>query len=972
MKKTFTFILVSLFLATSIFAGPIDQEKAFEIASSFWNSNPKFKKGVQLQPVHADKASKAPSRDNTTANDAQYYIFSSSNNCGFVIVSGDDKLTPIVGYSDNGNSEEMPPALVEWLAEYSSYVNDVRAGVVEPTKTTATAGTRIEPMLKTSWNQSAPYNNYCPEVNGQKTPTGCTATAMAQIMKFHEWPAKATRNVTWTSNITGETETVDLTSHSYRWSDMLEHYRNGYTPEQADAVAQLMIDVGKAIQSSYSPSGTGSSDIFVSHALVNVFDYSPETRVIRRAEYTEEEYVAIIRDNLEAGLPLLYSGMSQSYASGHAFVCDGIDENNMLHIDWGWDGAYNGYFDMTTMAPGGAGIGGGADRYNVGQTLVANIQPRKSDEPGIEGEPTVYMLDVVDVFADLENNETPETLSEQSIYYDDKEDATIRFAAGLLNWSHSSAVISMVVGIEKNGEPVKLQRVTELTTMKFNGDGMGYYITIPISKNQSSSDYLEKGTYNIRIYYSDIKNNTYLARGAENGLILEVEENSVTISKELPEATLSGVTFHQTPQMKGDKLALDARFKTTNGKSATVLIVPVVNRLLADGTISSTIISTQALIQIYDDRDIAATFNTSYTFPEDGEYYISFKYNLKNNFTDRSTTVDYAKLIEIDGKSEKIVIKSEFEGAQPSTTSISAVSTKLGENLNVSATVKNITTTSDSFTGTLALVVANNSTGKEHILAKAYIEELAMNATTKLSYNQPDYAPAIGSGSYTAYVCELKNGKLEKISQSAATCQFTIGNNVTATPYADGRIVINDGIKVRQGSPFTAKTKLSSTNGNFDGYIKVTIKKGLNTVIESEYIAVSLKEGVTTDIDIECTCKSSTSLGQYKLTINYYDSSKNKLGTVSNNTLAYPDNGYFWVADVTAIDDVRDNGIDVGTNGNSIIVSGAENAEITIYSVDGKEVYNGRENTVAVERGMYIIAVQTPGNKPYTTKVFVK
>lgn len=963
MKKTFTFILVSLFLATSIFAGPIDQEKAFEIASSFWNSNPKLKKGVQLQPVHADKASKAPSRDNTTANDAQYYIFSSSNNCGFVIVSGDDKLTPIVGYSDNGNSEEMPPALVEWLAEYSSYVNDVRAGVVEPTKTTATAGTRIEPMLKTSWNQSAPYNNYCPEVNGQKTPTGCTATAMAQIMKFHEWPAKATRNVTWTSNITGKTETVELTSHSYRWSDMLEHYRNGYTPEQADAVAQLMIDVGKAIQSSYSPSGTGSSDIFASHALVNVFDYSPETRVIRRSEYTYEEYVSIIRENLEARQPLLYTGHSQSYASGHAFVCDGIDENNMLHIDWGWDGAYNGYFDMTSMAPGGAGIGGGADRYNVGQTLVANIRPRNSNEAGKEGEPNVYILDVVDA-----NNAT---VLAYTASYDTSNTAIAKIVAGILNWSHSTAVISMVVGIEKNGEPVKLYRVTELTTMKFYDD-LGYYLNIPISKDQSSNYYLEKGTYNIRIYYFDSKDNVYLARGAENGLILEVEDNSVTISKELPEATLSGVTFHQTPQMKGDRLALDARFKTTNGKSATVIIVPVVNRLLADGTYSSTILSAPALIQIHDNRDIVATFSTSYTFPEDGEYYISFKYNLKNSFTDRSTTVDYAKLIEIDGKSEKIVIKSEFEGALPSTTSISAVSTKLGESLNVSATVKNITTTSDSFTGTLALVVANNSTGKEHILAKAYIEDLAMDATTELSYNQPDYAPAIGLGSYTAYVCELKNGRLEKISQSAATCQFTIGNNITATPYADGRIVVNDGIKARQGSPFTAKTKLSSTNGNFDGYVKVIIKKGLNTYIQSEYIAVSLKEGVTTDIDIECTCKSTTPLGQYKLTINYYDSNKAKLGTVSNNTLAYPDNGYFWVADVTAIDDVRDNGIDVGTNGNSIVVSGTENAEITIYSVDGKEIYNGREHTVTVERGMYIIAVQTPGDKPYTTKVFVK
>lgn len=723
MKKTFTFILVLLFLATSIFAGPIDQEKAFEIASSFWNSNPKLKKGVQLQPVHADKASKAPSRDNTTANDAQYYIFSSSNNCGFVIVSGDDKLAPIVGYSDNGNSEEMPPALVEWLAEYSSYVNDVRAGVVEPTKTTATAGTRIEPMLKTSWNQSSPYNNKCPEVNGQKTPTGCTATAMAQIMKFHEWPEKATRNVTWTSNITGETENVDLTSHSYRWGDMLEHYRNGYTPKQADAVAQLMIDIGKAIQSSYSPSGTGSSDIFVSHALVNVFDYSPETRVIRRSEYTYEEYVSIIRENLEARQPLLYSGHSQSYGSGHAFVCDGIDENNLLHIDWGWDGAYNGYFDMTYMSPEGTGIGGGDGRYNVGQSMVANIRPRTDNESNKSGTPTLFKMDVV-------IGETPVLEQSQIFMFD----ATFRFLAAFLNWSHSNVTTTMHYGIEKDGKLVRLSKVGEEQIMRFEGS-FGYYIPLTISRFDTDENYLEKGKYRIFMYYSDSNGNVHKAPGADNGLILEVESSTVTLRKELPQIEVTDVHFRIEPQRVGDRLSFDAKFRTNNGKSATVLIVPVLNTLQSDDTYKDSIITTDpVLIQVHDNYDIVGTFDTKYRIPDNGSYFISFLYNIKNEYNNLNMTVEPDKLIGIEGKS------------------------------------------------------------------------------------------------------------------------------------------------------------------------------------------------------------------------NYF--------TIPNNN--------------TAIDDVRDNGIDVGTKGNSIIVSGAENAEITIYSVDGKEVYNGRENTVAVERGMYIIAVQTPGDKPYTTKVFVK
>ena len=210
MKKTVTLIQVLLFLATSLFAGPIDQEKALGIASSFWKDNAKLRKDTQLKPISSAKASNAPSRDKTVARDAQYYIFSSSDHHGFVIVSGDDMLTPIVGYSDNGTLNEMPPALEEWLTEYSSYVDEVRAGTMEPMAKSTSTGTKIAPMLQTTWNQSSPYNNYCPEVNGQKTPTGCTATAMAQIMKFHEWPEKATKNTTWPNNITGKTETVTL------------------------------------------------------------------------------------------------------------------------------------------------------------------------------------------------------------------------------------------------------------------------------------------------------------------------------------------------------------------------------------------------------------------------------------------------------------------------------------------------------------------------------------------------------------------------------------------------------------------------------------------------------------------------------------------------------------------------------------------------------------------------------------------
>ena len=651
MRRFITFLLSSLLFISTLFANPINPEKAGKIANDFWTSRFHHTQTEHLILQSPIKMAKAANRINIKESNPQYYIYTPESNKGFIIVSGDDALAPVVGYSTDtfNENDEMPTALVEWLNEYSQYVDDVRAGCIMPKQRNANTGkTAIAPMLQTSWNQSTPYNNLCPEVNGQKTPTGCTATAMAQIMRFHEWPITPIKEISWQNNITGKTETIDLTKRTYNWDNMHPHYRNDYTEIQAQEVAQLMVDVGKAIKSNYQPEGTGSSEIYASYALVNVFDYSPEAEIIRRSDYTEDEYITIIRENLETRQPLLYTGFSQSYSSGHAFVCDGIDENDMLHIDWGWDGAYNGYFDITYMSPEGSGIGGGDGRYNVAQTVIAYIHPRQNDEPDIPGTPDVYMMDVVDATS-LDN--TPKTLLEQTVKYDNNGVAKIRITAGLLNWSHSSINMTMYIGFEKDREITAIKIGNPKVTL-FEGN-IGYYIYIPVSKKQQDEDYLEKGTYKLKVCYSDDNGkNIYVARGAENGLILEVGENSVTIRKELPDIEATEFKFHTTPQIVGDRLALDTKFKTNNGKSATVLIIPVINKLQDDNTCSSTIVSSDAvLIQVHDNKEILATFDTSYIFPDNGTYFISFKYNIKNYYIDRNVEVNNSTLQDIAGQS---------------------------------------------------------------------------------------------------------------------------------------------------------------------------------------------------------------------------------------------------------------------------------------------------------------------------------
>ncbi|MBP3409023.1 MAG: C10 family peptidase [Bacteroidaceae bacterium] len=965
MKKTTTLSILILFFAITAFAGPVDPEKALEIANSFWKSIPELKQSeLLLLPVGP---SKSAGRDGVHKADAQYYLFAPEDKGGFVIVSGEDCLSPVVGYSASTVAGEMPPALVDWLADYSCFVDDVRAGVIEPAPKVAAGGTRIEPMLKTSWNQGIPYNNLCPTVGGQRTPTGCTATAMAQIMKFHEWPEKATCDIVWHNNITNVDETVALTSHTYQWSYMLEHYRGGYASAHANAVAQLMVDVGKAIGSSYALEGTGSSEEYVSYALVNIFDYSPDVAIVRRSEYTNDEYISIIRENLEARQPLLYTGMSQSYGSGHAFVCDGIDENNMLHIDWGWDGAYNGYFDMTYMSPSGVGIGGGDGRYNVGQTLVANIRPR-NNELDTEGVPNVYLMDVVDANADL-NAGRPKTLLEQTVSFVEGI-ANIRIAAGLLNISHSSVDLSMIVGFEKDGELVSASRITDVGTMEFNGD-LGYYLTLPISSNPSNQNYLEAGTYTLSMYYGDADDNLYNVRGAENGLRLEVADTKVRISKILPEIEVTETTFHATPSAKGDRIALDAKFRSNNGRSATVLIAPVLNKVLPGGGCESTVLSDDAvLIQVHDDEEIFATFDSGSTIPGDGEYFISFKYNMRNEYYNHSMEVDKSQLVDIKGKSGSFVVEALPDGAVPSLTAISAVSVAWGEELQVSATVKNIASTDDAYSGTLALFAEDVSTAEKHMLMTGEIIGLEQDADTVIQYKAADYFPVLRQGNYIVFVCERKDGQWKKIRQSAPLCHFNITAGSVVLPYANARYSINGGAAVRQGSEFNVVMELICAEGDYDGYIKVSNKVGVSNLISSDYIPVSLKKGVPSEVVVPCTCNSKAPLKQYRLNVNCYDSGKNKIGVLSHNTVTYPDNGYFWVADVTAVDNPQAEEVAVIVENGCITVDGA--SAVKVMCLDGRTLYSGNAASVAVENGVYVVVVEGTDGNVAVKKVLVK
>ena len=216
MKRFTTLLLSSLLLTITVFANPIDPDKAYEIASGVWKDCIKKNSDGALKLIPRNKMSKVGNRFGTKEQTPGFYVFSPVDGQGFVIVSGDDELAPIVGYSTTAKAGEMPPALCDLLSVYDMYVEDVRNGIAEPMQPVVTASnSSIEPMLTTTWNQDSPYNLQCPQINGSYTPTGCTATATAQIMKFHNWPEKASKSFTWHNNVTGKDEYVNTSSHKY-------------------------------------------------------------------------------------------------------------------------------------------------------------------------------------------------------------------------------------------------------------------------------------------------------------------------------------------------------------------------------------------------------------------------------------------------------------------------------------------------------------------------------------------------------------------------------------------------------------------------------------------------------------------------------------------------------------------------------------------------------------------------------------
>lgn len=308
-------------------------------------------------------------RTATASSAAPYYVFNSSDGKGFIIVSGDDELTEIVGYSTDGffDTANIPANAQAWLNKYADYVARVQSGdaVARKVQVSTLAETIVEPLVTTRWNQDAPYNNMCPidRNYNRRSVTGCGATAMAQVMKYWEWPVQGQGEH---QNANDPSLEVDFSESVYDWDNMLDTYNSLSSQTAQDAVAKLMYDCGVSIDMSYSYEASGAYDSDIAIALGTYFGYKAQTHL--RDAYTVNAFRELIKSELDNARPVLFGG--QGTVGGHEYVVDGYDSNDFLHINWGWGGASDGFYDMELMNPPSLGIGGGAGGFTEDQSIV--------------------------------------------------------------------------------------------------------------------------------------------------------------------------------------------------------------------------------------------------------------------------------------------------------------------------------------------------------------------------------------------------------------------------------------------------------------------------------------------------------------------------------------------------------------------------------------------------------------------------
>lgn len=365
-------LLLGMVLPTLVEAAPVKVERAKAKAEAFFGATSATRSAAQLELVWSGGDQTA----SRSGEEPALYLFNRTDRPGFVLMAGDDAAAPVLGYSfehSTGDVEQMPAHIRWYLDGLRDMVLALRASGAAPDAAWSEApkaGTPIRELKTALWNQGAPYNNECPTLsNGDRAVTGCVQTAAGILIHYNGWPTEVSGTV---PGFISEPHKFSMPARElkpYNHDLLLESYVSGqYTDEQAAEVARLMVDLGTMNHAQYDTE-TGAYEFRLRWALGEYMRYNKQSRLESRASHSDKQWTNLLKKELDAGRPLIYSGYDEK--GGHCFICDGYDSENYFRFNWGWGGSSNGYFLVENLAPNST------YNFTQGQTIIADLTPDK-------------------------------------------------------------------------------------------------------------------------------------------------------------------------------------------------------------------------------------------------------------------------------------------------------------------------------------------------------------------------------------------------------------------------------------------------------------------------------------------------------------------------------------------------------------------------------------------------------------------
>lgn len=687
MYRKFCLIASCFLIAAGLSAAPITPDEALARASK---AGPKKARSLVDNSLKLVKS--------TYAGDgvASAYIFTPASGEGYTVLSADDRAFPVLGYSTTGSfdASNIPPQMEWWINNLAKQAMASNGNVTSTKPNSPAEWTEVPILCKTTWNQDAPYNLQAPTIGTTQAPTGCVATSFAQLMKYFNYPEKGKGNIRYTDS-SGIVRSMFFNRENFLWDLMLDSYpKNGYTDEQANAVAYLMKACGYAVEMGYGASSSGAVSNKLANAAIKYFNYDKNAYYTEREFYNADQWATLVYNNIKNVGPVIYDG--RSIDGGHSFICDGYDGNGYFHFNWGWGGSSDGYYVLDSLNPESQGIGGAEGGFNYSQGATFGLQPPTENAAINYARMRVYG----NVKAFLSGNTlTFTTVDGSTLGWGNGSFRTINVTPGVIITNLSTgAVVDNVAGTLGNMSTISLDNsryypsASEVVTLPELADGT-YKVTAATKDNEyDDSPWLPMlydwgcSNYCLLNVANGVKTVTSVGRKnitVESGILdspLYLGRNARLVCKFKNETT-EPLTLCYSPvlyrdgkmQYQGDmmlvsvgagdeieKTALVAFYQVTSATSTGygTYELKLMNR--ADNSIigsfgeyeMSSVGSTTALtlndffVENADQQDVTSgsrTFKNTYMVADASDFDVYFKYTVKTGYFDTSVRIIAAR-----------------------------------------------------------------------------------------------------------------------------------------------------------------------------------------------------------------------------------------------------------------------------------------------------------------------------------------